>query len=54
MMNNINSTPRKSLDWKTPYDVAVEMFGEEPFKKLGITKINSQDIILNEKLFKNK
>lgn len=53
MMNHINSTPRKSLGWKSPYDVAIEMFGEEPFQKLGIHKINSKDVILNNKLFKD-
>ena len=51
MMCHINSTPRKSLNWKCPYDVAVEMFGKEPFDKLGIYKINSKDVILNKKLF---
>lgn len=29
MMCHINSTPRKSLDWKSPYEVFVEMFGNE-------------------------
>ena len=53
MMNHINSTPRKSLGWKSPYDVAIEMFGEEQFQKLGIHKIDSQDVILNNKLFKD-
>ena len=53
MMNHINSTSRKSLGWKSPYDVAVEMFGEEPFQKLGIHKISSKDVILNNKLFKD-
>lgn len=38
MMNHINSTPRKSLNWKSPYEVAVEMFGEEFLKKLNIFK----------------
>lgn len=52
MMNHINSTPRKSLDWKSPYEVAVEMFGEEFLKKLNISKIDSKKIILNKKLFK--
>lgn len=37
-MCHINSTPRKSLNWKCPYDVAVEMFGKNSFDKLGITK----------------
>lgn len=54
MMCNINSTPRKSLDWETPYDKAVKMFGEEPFIKLGIYKINSKEVILNNKIFNNE
>lgn len=53
MMNHINSTPRKSLGWKSPYDVAIEMFGEEPFQKLGTYKIDSKDVILNNRLFKD-
>ena len=53
MMNHINSTPRKSLNWKSPYDVFVEMFGEDILKKLNISKIESKEIILNAKLFKN-
>lgn len=52
MMNQINNTSRKSLDWKSPYEVATEMFGEEAFNKLGIYKIDSKDVILNQKLFK--
>ena len=54
MMNHINSTPRKSLDWKSPYDIAVEMFGEEPFHKLGIYKVDSKEVILNKNLFKGE
>lgn len=54
MMNHINSTPRKSLNWESPYDVATEMFVEESFNKLGIYKIDSKDIILNKNLFKKK
>ena len=52
MMNHINSTPRKSLNWKSPYEVSVEMFGEEFLKKLNISKIESKEVILNSKLFK--
>lgn len=52
MMCHINSTPRKSLNWKTPYDKTVEKFGEDPLKKLGIYKIDSKEIILNNSLFK--
>lgn len=52
MVNHINSTPRKSLDWKSPYDVAVKMFGEKFLTKLNISKIESKEVILNKKLFK--
>ena len=51
MMCHINSTPRKSLDWKSPYEVFVEMFGNEALDKLNIYKVNSEDIILKNKLF---
>ena len=51
MMNNINSTPRKSLDFKSPYDIAKNMFGEEVLNKLGIVKIDSKNVILNDSLF---
>lgn len=51
MMNHINSIPRKSIDWKSPYDIATNTFGEEAFNKLGIHKINNKDLIINNKLF---
>lgn len=52
MMNHINSTPRKSLNWKSPYELARNMFGEEILNKLNIFEIDSKQIILNNKLFK--
>ncbi len=52
MMCHINSTPRKSLNWKSPYEVFVEMFGNEALNKLGIYQVDSKDVILNDKLFK--
>jgi len=52
MMCHINSTPKKSLRWKSPYEVFVEMFGEEPLKRLGIYQVDSKDVILNDNLFK--
>ena len=51
MMNHINSIPRKSLGWKSPYEIATDLFGLETFNKLGIYKINSKDLIINSKLF---
>ena len=53
MMCHINSTPRKSLDWQSPYEVFVKMFGKEALDKLGIYQVNSKDVILNDNLFKN-
>lgn len=29
IVNHINSTPRESLDGKTPYDAALETLGED-------------------------
>lgn len=52
MMCHINSTPRKSLEWKSPYEVFAEMFGEEPLKRLGIYRVDSKDVILTDNLFK--
>ena len=54
MMCHINSTPRKSLGWKTPYDLTIEKFGERIFKELGIYRVGSQDVLLNDQLFYNK
>lgn len=52
MMCHINSTPRKSLEWKSPYEVFVEMFGDEVLNKLGIYHVDSKHVILNNNLFK--
>ena len=54
MMCHINSTPRKSLDWQSPYEVFIKMFGKEALDKLGIYQVHSKDVILNDNLFKNK
>ena len=54
MMCHINSTPRKSLEWKTPYDLTVQRFGEKVFKELGIYRVDSQEVLLNDQLFYNK
>ena len=51
MMCHINSTPRKSLNWKSPYELFVEMFGNEVLNKLGIYQVDSKNIILNDTLF---
>lgn len=40
IVNHINSTPRKSLDGKTPYDAALESFGENTLKALQLKRIS--------------
>jgi len=52
MMCHINSTPRASLNWKCPHEVFVEMFSKDVLNKLGIYQVNSNEVILNNKLFK--
>lgn len=52
MMCHINSTPRKSLNWKSPYEVFVELFNKETLDKLDIYQVESKNIILNKKLFR--
>ena len=51
MISHINSTPRKSLNWKSPYQVYNEMFQNDLLNQLGIYQVNSKDVILNDDLF---
>lgn len=47
VFSHINSTPRKSLNGRTPYEVFAFMYGEEVIKKLGIKKISKDKVTLN-------
>lgn len=49
-VNHINSTPRKSLDGKTPYDAALESFGEKPLKALQLKRSSPDEVHLTPKL----
>lgn len=46
MFSHINSTPRESLNGRTPYDVFSFFYGEELLKKLNITKIDKDAVTL--------
>lgn len=50
IVNHINSTPRKSLDGKTPYEVARESLGEEVLKKFQLRPIPPDEVNLTPKL----
>lgn len=54
MMDNINSYCRKSLGNKCPYDMFAFLYGEETLKLLGCHKIDPNDVIMNDSLFKKE
>ena len=52
IVNHINSTPRKSLDGKTPYDAALGSFGESTLKALQLKRISPDEVNLTPKLIR--
>ena len=50
MMNNINNVKRKSIEYKTPYELFKNIYGEECTKKLHLTHIKSDEVDLSYKL----
>ena len=50
--SHINSTPRESLDGRTPYDVALETFGEDVLKAFQLRRIDPDKVILTPKLIR--
>ena len=52
LMNNINSTSRDTLNGKTPYEAVQLILKEEIIKKLGITKIEPDEVNLSPNLLK--
>lgn len=50
IFSNINSYPRKSLGYRTPYEVFSEDFGVELVTKLGIYKVPFKDLTFKKKL----
>ena len=52
LMSHINSYKRKKLNDQSPYDLFSLMYGQDIANKLGIYKINPNDINLKEDLLK--
>ena len=52
MMSHINSYTRKKLNDKSPYDIFSTIYGYDTLNKIGIKKINSNDVNLTPKLLK--
>ena len=50
MMNNINNVKRKSMGFKTPYELFKNIYGEEYTKKLHLKHISSDEVDLSYKL----
>ena len=52
MTSHINSLKRKSTDFSTPIDKIYALFGHEILDKLGISKIDPNEITLNNPVIK--
>ena len=50
MMNNINNVKRKSMDYKTPYQIFNEIYGDNITKKLHLHQIPKDEVDLSYKL----
>ena len=50
--SHINSTPRESLNGRTPYDVALEAFGEDVLKAFQLRRVDPDKVILTPKLIR--
>ena len=52
IMSHINSTPRKSLKNKTPYQAIHTIFSQKELFDLGVRKINPDKVNLTKKVIK--
>ena len=52
MFSHINSTPRKSLGGKTPYEIFAFLYGKDIADKLNIQKINKDEVNTTPRLLK--
>ncbi|WP_288838858.1 hypothetical protein [uncultured Megasphaera sp.] len=52
IVNHMNSTPRASLDGRTPYEVALEHFGKETIKAFQLKLISPDEVNLTLKLIR--
>lgn len=46
MMNNINNVKRKSMEYKTPYEIFKNIYGEETTKKLHLHSLKADEVDL--------
>lgn len=53
VFSHINSTPRESLNGKTPYEIFEFLYGVEPIKLFNIQKVERDDVILKPYLLKH-
>ena len=53
MFSHINSTPRASLNGKTPYEAFEFLYGNEILEKLNIQRIEKDMVTLQPYLIKN-
>ena len=49
-MSHINSISRDKLNGKTPYEAELLILKEEDINKLGVTKVEADDVNLSPKL----
>ncbi len=54
MFSHINSTPRKALHGKTPYELFVFYFGRYATEVLGVSEIQKDDVVLKPSLIFGK
>ena len=52
IVNHINSTPRESIGGRTPYQMALESFGEETLKAFQLRPIAPDEVTLTPKLIR--
>ena len=52
MMNHINSYPREKWNWRSPLEVFISLYGQEPATLLGLEKIDPDSILLKPELLK--
>ena len=52
IVNHINSTPRESLGGHTPYELALETYGEALLKELQLRQISPDEVNLTPKLIR--
>lgn len=54
LMSNINSIPREKLNGKTPYETILETMSEDDLLKLGVKKIDKDDVNLSNEFLKGR